>query len=47
MHSSQPFDIFREAMRNGTVTIEGETLLGTLRSGMVWFGLRVMDLLRL
>lgn len=47
MHSNQPFDVFREAMRNDTVTIEGETLLGTLRLGMVWFGLWVMDLLRL
>jgi len=47
MASNQPFDTFRAAMRNGTVTIEGETLLGALRSGMVLFGLRVMDLIGL
>lgn len=47
MTSSQPFDTFRAAVRNGTVTIEGETLLGTLRSGMVLFGLRVMDFIGL
>ncbi|WP_292519064.1 hypothetical protein [Methanoculleus sp.] len=47
MVSDQPFDMFRAAMRNGTVTVEGNTLLGTLRTGMVLFGLRVMDVLGL
>ncbi len=47
MVSDQPFDTFRAAMRNGTATIEGNNLLGTLRSGMVRFGLRVMDIIGL
>jgi TPP-dependent 2-oxoacid decarboxylase len=47
MASDRPFDTFRAAMRNGTVTIEGNTLLGTLRSGMVRFGLQVMDVIGL
>ena len=47
MASNQPFDTFRAAMRNGTITVEGNTLLGMLRSGMVRFGLRVMDLIGL
>ncbi len=47
MTSDRPFDVFRAAMKNGTVTIEGNTLIGTLRSGMVGFGLWVMDLIGL
>ena len=47
MASGRPFDTFRAAMRNGTVTVEGNTLLGMLRSGMVRFGLRVMDIVGL
>ncbi len=47
MASDKPFDVFRAAMREGTVTVEGNTLLGTLRSGMVGLGLRVMDLIGL
>ncbi|MCM2465256.1 hypothetical protein [Methanoculleus oceani] len=47
MVSDRPFDTFRAAMRNGTVTIEGNNLLGVLRSGMVRFGLWTMDVLRL
>ncbi|MBA7473470.1 hypothetical protein ES707_08810 [subsurface metagenome] len=47
MASDRPFDTFRAAMRNGTVTIEGNTLIGTLRSGMVRFGLWVMDVIGL
>ncbi|KUK61217.1 MAG: hypothetical protein XE10_1140 [Methanoculleus marisnigri] len=47
MTSDRPFDTFRAAMRNGTTTIEGNNLLGTLRSGMVQFGLRVMDVIGL
>ncbi|MDV2481227.1 hypothetical protein F8E02_04235 [Methanoculleus sp. Wushi-C6] len=47
MTSDRPFAVFRSAMKHGTVTIEGNTLIGTLRAGMVGFGLRVMDLLGL
>ncbi len=47
MASGRPFDTFRAAMRNGTITVEGNTLLGMLRSGMVRFGLRVMDIVGL
>ncbi|MDK2989119.1 MAG: hypothetical protein PWR16_648 [Methanoculleus sp.] len=47
MVSDRPFDTFRAAMRNGTATIEGNNLLGVLRSGMVRFGLWAMDILRL
>ncbi len=47
MASDRPFDTFRATVRNGSVTLEGNTLLGVLRSGMVRFGLRVMDLIRL
>jgi len=47
MVSDRPFDTFRAAMRNGTTTIEGNNFLGALRSGMVRFGLQVMDILRL
>jgi hypothetical protein len=43
MESDRPFDAFRRAMRNGTVQMKGNTLLGTLRIGMVRFGLAVMD----
>ena len=47
MTSDRPFDVFRAAMRNGMITVEGNTLIGTLRSGMVGIGLRVMDLIGL
>ncbi|MDN7011995.1 hypothetical protein FGW20_02825 [Methanoculleus sp. FWC-SCC3] len=47
MVSDRPFDTFREAMQNGTATIEGDNLLGTLRTGMVRFGLWAMDLIGL
>lgn len=47
MVSEGPFDTFRAAMRNGTVTIEGNNLLGVLRTGMVRFGLWAMDLIGL
>lgn len=47
MASDRPFDTFRAAMRNGTVKLEGNTLLGTLRSGMVRFGFLVMDMIGL
>lgn len=47
MHSDQPFDAFRAAMRNGTVTIEGNNLVGKLRVGMILFGLWVLDVLGL
>lgn len=45
MVSDRPFDTFRAAMQNGTATIEGNNLLGVLRTGMVLFGFRVMDIL--
>ncbi|KLK88942.1 hypothetical protein SZ63_00245 [Methanoculleus sediminis] len=47
MVSDRPFDTFRAAMRNGTATVEGNNLLGVLRTGMVLFGFRVMDILGL
>lgn len=47
MASDRPFDAFRAGVRNGTIRIEGNTLLGTLRWGMVGFGLRVMDIIGL
>ena len=47
MVSDRPLETFRAAMRHGTATIEGENLIGTLRTGMVRFGFGVMDLLRL
>lgn len=47
MHSDQPFDAFRAAMRNGTVTIEGNNLVGKLRVGLILFGLWVLDVLGL
>jgi len=47
MVSDRPFDTFREAMRSGTATIEGNNPLGVLRVGMVRFGLWVMDIIGL
>ncbi|BBL67189.1 hypothetical protein [Methanoculleus chikugoensis] len=47
MVSDRPFDTFRAAMQNGTATVEGNNLLGTLRTGMVRFGLWAMDLIGL
>ena len=47
MASDRPFETFRAAMRNGTVTVEGNNLLGVLRSGMIRLGLRVMDVIGL
>ncbi|MDD2473794.1 MULTISPECIES: hypothetical protein [unclassified Methanoculleus] len=47
MVSDRPFDAFRAAMQNGTVTIKGETFIGTLRLGLVRFGFWVMDLIGL
>lgn len=47
MVSDRPFDTFREAMRSGTATIEGNNPLGVLRVGMVRFGLWAMDVIGL
>ena len=47
MASDRPFDTFRAAIRNGTVTMEGNTLIGILRSGMIGFGLWMMDIIGL
>jgi len=47
MVSDRPLDTFRAAMRYGTATVEGNNLIGTLRTGLVRFGFGVLDLLRL
>jgi TPP-dependent 2-oxoacid decarboxylase len=47
MVSERPFDTFRAAIRNGTATIEGNNLIGTLRTGMVRFGFWAMDVIGL
>jgi hypothetical protein len=45
MASDRPFEEFRRAMRNGAVQVEGNTLLGKMRIGLVLFGLWLMDAL--
>jgi hypothetical protein len=47
MVSERPFDTCRAAIRNGTATIEGNNLIGTLRTGMVRFGFWAMDVIGL